>query len=179
VRVFVALPLPEGIRAELDPWLDRCRQMYPDLRWVSTGQIHLTLRFLGDVGERQVEEAADVVRSYDGGPIGFTLDRSGTFPGRGPGRLPSVYWIAGEWDPAVRDLAASLAAVRDDRGNRGRMNRFHPHLTIARQGRYNEKAGIPDPGPWTGTMDRAVVYSSLLTPAGPEYSELHGFDLTR
>jgi 2'-5' RNA ligase len=177
LRVFVALPLPADVREKLDLWLGPIRSEHPGLRWVRTHQIHLTLRFLGDVGDGTVEEAARILGGYRSGPVGFRIDTSGTFPGRKGSALPSVYWVGGEWDETARLLAESLAPLRDDRGDRGRTSRFRPHLTIARQGRYNEKVDMPDPGPWKGTMDRAVIFDSRLTASGPEYSELRSFGL--
>jgi 2'-5' RNA ligase len=177
LRVFVALPLPADVREKLDLWLGPIRSEHPGLRWVRIHQIHLTLRFLGEVGNRTVEEAARILEGYGSGPVRFRIDTAGTFPGRGGSPLPSVYWVGGQWDDAVRELAGSLAPLRDDRGSPGSTKRFRPHLTIARQGRYNEKVDMPDPGPWTGTMDRAVVYESRLTASGPEYSVLRSFGL--
>ncbi len=178
MRVFIALPLPTDVISKLSLWLEPLRCRHPNLRWVRPDQIHLTLRFLGDVGQAEIDHAERILDSNRSGPVEFILSRSGTFSGRGREGLPSVYWVGGEWGPEAAELADSLSLIRDDRGRVGRVKSFHPHLTIARQGRYNEKVRIPDPGPWKGAIDRVVIYSSLLTRSGPEHSELCSFRLS-
>lgn len=178
MRIFIALPLPTDVISKLSLWLEPLRSKYSGIRWVKPEQIHLTLRFLGDVGQAEIDRAERILDSNRSGPVEFILNRSGTFPGRGRDGLPSVYWVGGEWGPEAAEMAGSLSLIRDDRGGAGRVKSFHPHLTIARQGRYNEKVRIPDPGPWKGVIDRAVIYNSLLTRSGPEHSELRSFKLS-
>jgi len=176
VRIFVALPLPDDIRLKLDRWLTPLRSRFPELRWVRPELIHLTIRFLGDVGQDEIAHIDQILSSNRLTGSEFTLDRSGTFT-RGRERLPSVYWVSGKWSPGLFDIARLLSEVKDDRKMPKRTKRFNPHLTIARQGRYNEIVEIPAPGPWEGALNRIVVFNSTLLPTGPDYNEICSYRL--
>jgi len=176
VRIFVALPLPDDVRMKLDRWLTPLRSNSPELRWVRTELIHLTIRFLGDVGQDEIAHIDQILSSNRLTGSEFTLDRSGTFT-RGREHLPSVYWISGKWSSGLFDIARILSEVKGDRKMPKRTRRFNPHLTIARQGRYNERVEIPAPGPWKGVLNRIVVFNSILSSKGPDYSEIFSYKL--
>ena len=173
MRVFVAVPLPAETVTAIGAWMEPLKREYGDLRWVRKQQLHLTLRFLGDVDGQTVARVGRILDRASPGPVSFSIDRAGSFGGRDGGSLPSVYWLSGCFDPALDGLAAALRAVPDDRG-RVDTRPFRPHITIARRGRCRRSVpiGQTPPGPWTGRMDRVLVYNSNLTPAGPEYDVL-------
>lgn len=177
MRVFIAMPLPGEVISGIADWMEPLRKRHPALRWVDPGIIHLTLRFLGDVGEGEIGQSREILDRERIPPVEFTLDRTGTF-GRGRNGLPGVYWIGGSFSPGVFDLARSLSVVKDSRGESGRAGKFRPHLTVARQGRYNERVQLPDPGPWKGVLDRVSILNSSLTVSGPVYSEIGSFRLS-
>lgn len=172
MRIFVAMPLPHDTAEAVSAWMEGERLRYPRLRWVRPGQVHLTLRFLGDVPASTVSELEKAVEGMELSPVGFTLDGTGCFRA-GVAGLPSVYWIGGDFDPKAARMAAELGRIRDDRGRMEKPGRFTPHLTVARQGRFEGEARLSRPGPWRGEMRRLVVYNSTLSSKGSSYEELY------
>jgi 2'-5' RNA ligase len=177
VRVFAAVPMPDGVVEAVEEWMAPLRRRHPGPRWVTADRLHMTLRFLGDVGRERAEELAEALQAYGGGPVQFRLERVGRFrKGRhGPAR---VLWIGGSFEDGMEELARLAGRVPDERGRRER-RRFIPHLTVARSRR--RRGAIPEDlppfGPVDGIADRAVVYNSRLTPEGPEYSILRSLRL--
>ena len=163
----------------MTPWLERIRASYPRLRWVRRDQLHMTLRFLGDIRESDLSRLRSVVSDSLVPPIGFRLDEAGTFGERRGSSLPSVYWISGEFGSGLESMARAMSRFPDDRG-RVDCRPFRPHITVARQGRARERADLENssPGPWEGSLDRLVIYNSTLTPDGPEYDEVATYCLS-
>jgi 2'-5' RNA ligase len=166
------MPLPVGTVSEILSWMEPLGARFPGLRWVKPSQLHLTLRFLGDVPAEALERVREIASGLEvAAPVPFLIDRTGSFGGGG-GRLPSVYWLGGDFGPGAREASAAFAEVPDEKGLRGPGGRFTPHVTLARQGRCDREARFPAAGPWRGFLDRIVVYNSTLLPEGPRYEEL-------
>jgi 2'-5' RNA ligase len=176
MRLFVALCLPQELRAHIGDYQEPLRERYPELKWVDPDKIHLTLRFLGDVAVEVVGRVGSIVETLDPSPISFRVDRAGSF-GRGRRGRPSVFWLGGEFGREAYSLADELSALPDDKGRKGRRGRFTPHLTIARRRRGGPTPELPQPGPWIGIMDKLRVYNSNLTPRGPEYDTMEEYEL--
>ncbi|MBN1435222.1 RNA 2',3'-cyclic phosphodiesterase [Candidatus Fermentibacterales bacterium] len=174
MRIFVAMPLPEGTVEEMKPWLGRQRRSWPDLRWVRDQQLHLTVRFLGDITDAALDELLRLLGATPFEESPFVIDDTGSFGQRVPGGLPSVYWISGSFGSQVGRMAELLSRVPDDRGRVDRRS-FRPHITIARQGTSGSRATLDPPGPWSGVLSRTVVYNSTLTREGPVYEAVRTY----
>jgi 2'-5' RNA ligase len=132
--VFVAIELPAPVRRKLIEHIDRLRTLVPDERasWVPEENLHLTLKFLGDVTLTKVELVARAAQSAAElvEPFELIVGGGGAFPANGQ---PRILWIGIE-DPSGRlgllhqTLDAECAKV----GFAGEQRPFHPHLTIAR-----------------------------------------------
>lgn len=133
-RIFVAIELPVAVRRKLTEHIDRLRSALPNARasWVREENLHLTLKFLGDIPVTKVEalaqaaqRAASEVESFE-----IVVGGCGAFPPRGQ---PRVLWVgikdsAGQLEllhRALEDECAQAGFPREERG-------FHPHLTLAR-----------------------------------------------
>ena len=133
-RVFCAIDLPRHLRERLMTHIDRIRDEVPDARasWSRADNIHLTLKFLGDVSLPQVEKLSEAAsRSVaDLAPFKIAVEQAGVFPKLGQ---PRVLWIgindfSGKLDQLharLEDESAKAGFVKDERP-------FHPHLTLAR-----------------------------------------------
>jgi 2'-5' RNA ligase len=134
-RLFVALPLPECI---VDPLLDLMDG--PErLRWAAAEQLHVTLRFIGEVDGDTAEDIAAALSSLRIEPFELRLKGVGQFHHRRSGAL----WAG----VAPREPVAALAA-RIDRavaavGLPPETRAFVPHLTLARW-----SGPVPDLQPW-------------------------------
>jgi 2'-5' RNA ligase len=129
MRLFFALPLPAAVRGSL-------AALRPDLgrvRWVPEPQLHLTLRFLGEVDDAKVAPLLDAVRAQRAASpwpaITVSLRGLGIF-----GRLerPRVLWAAVEPVDGVAAIARSLDAAAVAVGLPGEERAFAAHVTLAR-----------------------------------------------
>ena len=181
-RLFVAVDLDEstrlavaGIAGELAERLRRCRGV-GRIGWVRAAQLHLTLRFLGDVDEARVPAIREAVSAPLAHP-GFDLwfEGLGIFPPAGRAR---VVWLG------VKEGRAGLAEMYREIDLRLRAagvapdpRPFQAHLTL---GRFRDAAIRPDLAAiGSGTVplgpcrvDRATLYESRLSSAGPAYTAI-------
>ena len=133
-RVFVAIELPAVVRRELIEHIDRLRNGVPDARasWSREENLHLTLKFLGDIPASNVERlsAAASIATSRVESLEIVVEGCGAFPHRGK---PRVLWIGIE-DPSGQ--LTKLQRALEDECSKERFPReqrpFHPHLTIAR-----------------------------------------------
>src|SRR5262252_305452 len=125
VRLFVSIELPEEVKRNL---VRMCCDV-PGARWAEPEQMHLTVRFIGEVDGavfRDIVSELDQVRAPG---FDLTLKSVGHFPPRGE---PHVLWVGVEknaWLVGLRDRVES-AVVRAGVAPEGR--RFSPHVTLAR-----------------------------------------------
>ncbi len=133
-RVFIAIELPRNLRARLAEHIKTLRSSIPDVRasWSREDNLHLTLKFLGEIPIARVEElsAAASIAATKVEPFEIVVEGCGSFPPRGQ---PRVLWI-GIDDPSGR-LSELHCAVEDECAKAGFTHEpraFHPHLTIVR-----------------------------------------------
>ena len=180
IRTFLALDLDDTLLDGLEEVRTRLDDSQSKIRWVARQNIHLTMRFLGDVAEDVIplvcERTAAVAEQI--APFDFELRGITCVPPRG-GQVRMVW--AGVADP-VGQLAAlheALAEGLTDLDVKQETRGFKPHLTIARvksvrdPGTFREMAAIyseTDFGIQHAT--ELVAYSSQLAPQGPIYSAI-------
>jgi len=181
-RTFIAIPVPEPVGTQLVRWQQALAPQIPACRWVESQPLHITLAFLGDVLNRDLNELCLAVAAA-AEPFGrFELKVAGVGAFPGPGR-PRVVWAginADDLGPlmAIRDAvvqAATRAGYRPDD------LRFHPHVTL---GRIKTDRGRPcdltelvrrEQARSAGTfrVDEVVTYSSTLEAKGAVYAPLN------
>ncbi|HMB08713.1 MAG TPA: RNA 2',3'-cyclic phosphodiesterase, partial [Isosphaeraceae bacterium] len=153
----------------------------PGVRWVTARPFHLTLAFLGDVADTDLNAVCRGVAEAAAGfaPFELRLEGLGVFPD--PTR-PRTFWV-GITGPGLDTLAAlqkKIARAVADAGYPPDDNKFHPHVTL---GRLKPGRGpAPDVGPllrhyrgWSAGSFRvaeAATYASTLSPDGPLYAPL-------
>lgn len=176
MRLFVAIRPPEAIRRRL---LDLMGGI-SGARWQDDDQLHLTIRFIGEVDRHQ---AADIHAALDGVShprFVIGLAGVGTFDKRGS---PDAVWAGVTPPEPVRTLHnkvdRSLARV----GIAPEHRVFHPHVTLARLGRGAGRVHgfladtIVATPPFEVT--RFGLFESRLTPDGAVYAELESYPLAR
>ena len=136
IRVFVAIELPEAVRAALGVAVAEISASGArGVRPVRPEGIHLTLKFLGDIEPAKVgpltEAMEGAARSV--APFSLCLGDTGFFPGPGASSPPRVLWVGvtGQLQP-LRDLWTALEAATSDLGFARDRHGFSPHLTLAR-----------------------------------------------
>lgn len=181
-RLFIALPLSAAAIDELRAEMGRLRPFAPPVKWVRPEQLHVTLKFLGDVAEEREEDVIDALRqAADISMFTFNMSGIGAFPDR---RRPRVIWAGIEKGRnEVVQLAGrvedKLAAVKFERGQMP----FSPHVTLGRvreRGDFARMWQETERAPFVGCDDGAVEVKliwSTLTPKGPIYKDLATFAL--
>jgi 2'-5' RNA ligase len=127
LRLFIAVDLP----AELRPAVARLCQGIGGARWTRPEQLHITLRFLGDTPEEQLDDLRARLRQVRVPQFELAMRGTGVFPPAGTRKPPRVLWLG--FDPAepVQALKRAVDGVLGpdpETAKRG----FSPHLTLAR-----------------------------------------------
>lgn len=125
MRLFVGLDLPWELRARLVA----LQSALPGARWVPPENLHLTLRFIGEVSPNQAEEVDLSLQALRGKRFGLTLCGVGTL-NRG-GREVAL-WAGVERNPALEHLQAKIETAMQRAGLAAERRRFLPHVTLAR-----------------------------------------------
>ena len=132
-RTFVALELPSRVRRRLVSLKDEVPSRWRrHVRWVGPSEIHLTLKFLGEVEPSHLVDVAVLLRDAAGESSEFDLrlGETGAFP---TPRRPNTLWVG--FDGEVQRLVRLQARVEGSMGYAGfdvDRWRFHPHVTIGR-----------------------------------------------
>jgi 2'-5' RNA ligase len=183
VRAFLAIDLPEDVREAVGAFAAGARRDLRGWRW-SASPFHLTLRFLGEVGEEFLERAVPRWRE-DLAPCSapsFRLAGLGVFP---VARAPRVLWIGIEEEGEqgrLRELVRRIEQVCVSEGLPPETRPFRPHLTLARAAR-GARPELPSPAlrPSFGPVRAGAVtlFRSVLRPQGAEHAALDRFVLER
>jgi 2'-5' RNA ligase len=174
-RLFVAIRPPEHIRDLLIDAMDDG----PEFRWQDSEQLHLTLRFIGDVDRPIADDLADALTRVHCEKFELRIAGSGRFEQRNSGAL----WAAVEPKEPVAALAAKVERVAQQVGLEPERRAFFPHITLARwKGRRTrEVAGFLDR---TGGLrsdpfevDRFILFESRLSRHGAHYEAVAAYPL--
>ncbi len=136
VRAFIAVDLPPDLQERLAQVSDELHAQMGNVpvRWVAAGNMHLTLKFLGDVSLNNLDVLRDILRgeAVDREAMVISLGGVGAFP---KPRQPRVIWVGIEAPPELESLqrgidkqVARLGYARDQRP-------FSPHITLGRVSR--------------------------------------------
>jgi 2'-5' RNA ligase len=180
VRLFVALtPPPEVQRAVWDAFAPLRDRALP-VKWVRPDGIHLTLKFLGEVGDdRLVELGGALVDAVAGArAISLVVRGAGAFP---DARRPRVFWAGVEPDPAIELLQDRVERVFAPLGFPTEARAFRPHLTLGRAGRNVRAREFAEVEQALGglsveaaaVVDGVDLMRSVLRPDGAVYQSVH------
>jgi 2'-5' RNA ligase len=176
MRLFVAVELDEYVRSQLRDIQEGLRRSCDGVRWIPPVQLHVTLRFLGEVPDADVPALSDAVArgAADGAPFSMALAGCGCFPPRGQVR---IVW-AGIHEPSGMLLKSAEAINREiDRLGYPRERRpFSPHITIGRVredrsgGRIRAAAEAFSFRETEQSVASVTLMQSVLSPKGPTYT---------
>lgn len=180
LRTFIAVPMPQAMIAYLQETMHRLRESRLNIRWIPASNVHLTLRFLGDIDPSLVPgiSAGMDTAVQNVTPFRLTADGPGVFPNL---RQARVIWIGltGEVD-RLQQLRAGIEAGMAKCGFREETRPFRAHLTI---GRTRQRVPASDIAAMLASLkesvsdsfkvDRITLYQSTLRPTGAVYHRLH------
>ena len=178
--MFVALEIPSSVRENLADLLTSLRVVSPQTRWVRPENLHVTLKFMGEVPETKLAATRSVlacVRSDQ--PVTVDFRGLGFFPNE---KRPRVFWAGIEASPNLKTLAADIESVVEKLGIPREQRPFSPHLTLARF----EPPGLPEKLRSAIQENAAREFGSLRTnqyhliesklkPSAAEYTTLESF----
>jgi 2'-5' RNA ligase len=131
-RLFIGIAPPEAVRTAVASLNSRLR----GVRWTPVDQIHVTLRFLGNVAEDRMDDLLNGLSEVRVDPFLLPVEGVGAFP---QPRAPRVLWVGvGSGHPLLHQLRQRLDDTLLRLGFEVELRSFHPHLTVAR---CNESAG--------------------------------------
>ena len=179
MRVFLAVEIPDKVRAEIARLQDNLKSAGADVKWVEPRNLHLTLKFLGEIQEEKVPSLTDALRAAAAAaaPFSISLEGVGAFP-----RIqhPRVLWVGiKEGKEALERLAGAIEETCNPLGFPAEERAFSPHLTIGRI-RSNKRhsalekelqeisfhAGEP------AAVDHLTLFQSVLSSRSPTYTKL-------
>lgn len=188
LRSFVAVEVPREIQDLLARSIAPLQKALPSplVRWVARENVHLTLKFLGDVSPANLQRLASGLEGEAASHSTFsmTIGKLGAFPNS---RRARVLWIGLVAPPALLALQRGVDAASARLGYPAEDRPFSPHLTI---GRVNQNAGASDlqrirlalesnPVGELGIVkvDALHIYKSDLHPGGSIYTHLYALPL--
>ncbi len=131
-RTFIALELDGSLQRHLGEMMRQAAQELPNVRWVDPAGTHLTLAFLGELGDEQLTGAIQAAEqaSQRAAPFDYRLSHLGVF---GSPRQPRVIWIGIE-EPSGKllQLHRLLNTELEQRGFEIDIRPFSPHFTLSR-----------------------------------------------
>lgn len=175
-RLFAAVDLPEDVKDELLAM----QHGVPGARWVDDDQLHLTLRFIGEVDGADERDIVSALARVRGAPFTLSLVGAGHFPPRGAAR---VLWIGVEPSASLDQLQRSVSGAITRLGHASDRKKWAPHVTLARLdgapaarvGRFVAERALYRSRPFE--VDAFHLYASHLHPKGALYTREDSFPL--
>ncbi|MGE5546872.1 MAG: RNA 2',3'-cyclic phosphodiesterase [Solirubrobacterales bacterium] len=175
IRLFVGLGLPDVVA---DTLADLALGI-PGARWIESRNLHVTLRFVGEVEEPLAQDLHDHLSEVRAPAFMVTVNGLGTFGSRQPHAL----WAGVEKTPELVHLQGKVDSAVTRAGLPAEPRKFSPHVTLARlkgapTGRIQEFIAGHSPlklGPFH--IDRFIMFRSHLGRAGAEYEEVAEYPL--
>lgn len=123
-RLFTAVELPEDVKDRLGD----LEKPLPGAKWVPTDDLHITLRFLGDVEGRIERELCEFLAGIDADAFELRLADLGVFGGN----EPRIIWAGVADNPALEALARANERAARAAGLPPENRAYKPHVTLAR-----------------------------------------------
>lgn len=187
MRMFIAIDINEEIRAALknlqQQLQNKANIRKGDVKWVTPENIHLTLKFLGEIKDKQVVDVCNIAKDIAGRHKSFELDIESV--GCFGGRSARVLWVGvGKGSNSLLELQKELEQKLALAGWPPEAREFAGHLTLCRV--RNSKAGVKlaamtedykDFKLGTISANSVSVYQSQLTPSGPIYTVVGNYKM--
>lgn len=186
-RTFVAVEITGPIRARAQELIDLLDDTSADVNWVEPHNLHLTLKFLGDVHEREITRVCQAVArgAAKVEPFELVVCGAGAFPNAA---RPRTIWLgASEGAESMVVLHDHVEAALAELDFREEHRRFQPHMTLGRvrgagPGILELGARLQQQADFAAgrmTVGMVAVFSSQLTSEGPIYDVVGAFPLGR
>jgi len=183
IRAFIAIELPPKVQDCLEQVATQLKDQIGEkiVRWVPVENIHLTLKFLGDVSVNNLDVLQEIINAEAASQkkMEISIGRLGAFPKI---RRPRVIWIGIESPPELMALQRNIESRTTKVGYPPDEREFSPHLTLGRVSRTASPSDVRKIGEVLSASSvgflgvarvRAVhLYKSDLQPSGAIYSKM-------
>ena len=190
MRTFIAVDFPPNMLKKIGEITTFFKTLTPEkgLKWVETGNLHLTIKFLGEIEENKTDQVKHTLAQAlkDQNCFDIEIAGLGMYPNK---RAPRVIWLgivgASPLKEVYQVINRELTALDLTPERRA----FSPHLTIARIRKHTDRQQAQQIGEILSTykveslglttIKQVHLYQSVLTPSGPIYTLLHSVDLNQ
>ncbi len=187
VRTFIAVELSPRVITRAGNLMDELRAIGAEVNWVHPQQMHLTLKFLGDVSDTETPDICRVVKEVadEFEPFEIVCRGAGAFPNA---RDPRTLWIGIQdgADELKRLQAAIDDAFKSQLGYGKEQRAFHPHITLGRikhipPEKHSELTELLEKHAHfdadLAIIDEVVTFASFLGRGGPQHDPLDHAEL--
>ncbi len=179
MRTFIGVEVPKKEREIIWRLIQEQRKKNLPIKWVEFENLHITLKFLGEIDEKKLDSLLPILTTISKGTKRFSigLENIGCFPSI---RNPRVLWIGVSIGAEeLINLAIEIESNLNKIGFKKEGKKFHPHLTI---GRLKTPCKVEDILNQTIKTDifeikDFILFKSNLLPTGPVYEKLKVFSL--
>ena len=180
IRSFIAIELNKDIKEELAKLIEKLKSSGADVKWVAPENIHVTLKFLGNISQEKIERIKGVLDKNKERfkTFSLTIAGIGAFPKLS---FPRVIWVGiDEGKDSAKKIYYFLEAELEKEGFPKEERPFSPHITIGRVNSIKNKEGLKSAienlkfaAAKTLDVDHVTLFQSTLTPKGPIYTPLY------
>lgn len=175
MRVFIAINLPYHIKEKIAEATKAFKEYDLVAKWVETGNLHMTLKFLGEIEEKKTTEITQILKFVAGefGCFEVTLQGFGFFPNE---KRPRVFFVHSSKEELLKTIAARCEEKLEKIGF-AKENRFKSHVTLARFKNNKNIECLKKEMENTRLKETALItgitlFKSTLTRSGPIYEEI-------
>ena len=183
LSTFIAIELNKEIRDELSRIQDALKKSEADVKWINVENLHITLKFLGQIEQQKIIKISQVMesalKSYK--PFALSLKATGAFPKIA---YPRVIWVSTsspqeQLIKLAQNLETGLVSLKFAKERR----EFKSHITLGRVRSGKNKAKLTElleqtaANPKEMLVQTVTLFKSTLSCAGPHYGRLFTFNL--
>lgn len=176
LRAFIAVEIDNLTKQKISKLISDLKKSNTDAKWITENQMHLTLKFLGNIDENKVGDISNALSEITDNFSAFAINLSslGAFPGM---NHPRVVWLGvNKGAGSLIKLNEKIETAMEKTGFKKESRKFEPHLTLARIRTSKNISnliklinGASFPAQNDAQIDKLVLFQSTLTPKGALY----------
>lgn len=176
MRLFIAIPLPDSVKTTLD----ELRKPIENVRWQPSHQFHITLKFLGETQDEQLQQLRAELQAVDQSAFNVTIQGLGTFPEKGN---PRVIWAGVKKTERLEQLQESVENACVKAGFKKELRSFTPHITLGKvKGAITQEISLflgsyANWGREEFLVDQFAVYASYILSSGARHEVIQNYFL--
>lgn len=184
LRLFIAIELDEEIRAELFAEIKYLKSHFPEIRWVRPENLHITMKFLGNIAENEIEDISEImdIAAEKNPPFSAEIQDLGCFPHV---ERPRIVWAGcRQGSLEISNIVSCLDEKLKLLGYKPEKRNFTPHITIGRVKKPAQAMGIEEIINDAQQIDFGILdvsaitlFMSELKKEAPRYSAMYRAEL--